>query len=134
MNIYRKALLAGGLLLIGVSLGGCPAAVQTFESGVSLVTGSTVTPQQIIVAATSFDGLAATATTYITGCNQKRYACAQSTVYSIIAAVRSGRKAELALKAFLKANPGSNAPISNYTLLTTAIDSVQTYSSQMAAN
>lgn len=117
-----KKLLAIGVAL---SLGGCASLQQKWDA----VTGATVDPTAVIVAANSFDALEATATSYLTFCKANRalpvcssYVAARK---KILPAVRSGRVARNNLETFLQQNPGQLGPSGLYNALTAAIGTLQ---------
>lgn len=110
---------------VALSLGGC----ATFQKDWSAVTGATISPTAVIVAANSFDALEATATSYLTFCKANRalpvcsgYVAARK---QIVPAVRSGRAARNNLETFMQQNPGALGPSGLYNALTSAIGTLQ---------
>lgn len=114
--------------LLALSLGGC-ASLQTAWS---VVTGVSVSPTQIIVAANAFDAGEASATQYLLYCKATvpppSY-CALATRKTVVAAVRSGRAARAQLEPYIVS--GSAGPSAIYNTL---IASVQALQAQIPAN
>jgi hypothetical protein len=117
----RKLLLSIPLLL---ALGGC-ASLQTAWS---VITTAAVTPQQIIVASNTFDGLEATATQYLIYCksNVGTAQCALSIRQKVVANVRAGRVARNQLEPYVTS--GTAGPSAIYNTLVAAITSLQSSS------
>lgn len=112
-------------LCVALSLGGCASLQQKWDA----VTGATVDPTAVIVAANSFDALEATATSYLTFCKANKalpvcsgYVAARK---RILPAVRSGRVARTNLENFLQQHPGQLGPSGLYDSLTSAIGTLQ---------
>lgn len=118
----KKIFLA---LTLAVSLAGCATFTKTWDA----VTGATVSPAAVIVAANAFDALEVTATNYLrlkkcTGTNGPVCRDPAATA-KIIPAVRSGRVARNNLEQFLKDNPGALGPAGLYNALTASINTLQ---------
>lgn len=118
-----KKFLAIGL--VALSLGGCAQLKNDWNA----VTGATVSPEAVLVAANSFDALEATATNYLTFCKANRtlsicasYVAARK---QILPAIRSGRVARNNLENFLQQNPGQLGPSGLYNSLIAAISTIQ---------
>lgn len=118
-----KKLIALGLL--GLSLGGCAQLKNEWNA----VTGATVSPEAVLVAANSFDALEATATNYLTFCKANRTLSVCSSYVAarkqILPAIRSGRVARNNLENFLQQNPGQLGPSGLYNALMAAITTIQ---------
>lgn len=113
------------ILALSVSLGGC----ATLRTSYDVVTGATISPTAVIVAANGFDALEATATNYL-----RLKSCAvapgpvcrnKAATKAIIPAIRSGRLARNKLEAFMVANPGKLGNAGLYNALTEAIATLQ---------
>ena len=118
----KKILLAIPLLF---TLGAC-ASLQTAWS---VVTGASVSPTQIIIAANAFDAGEASATQYLLYCKATVPApayCALSTRQSVVKAVRAGRVARNQLEPYVVSGAAGPAAIYN-----TLIATVQTQQSQV---
>lgn len=120
-----KLAFAGALALVCLALGGCSALTTLQE-----ISGSSVSPTQVIVVANSFDAIEATATNYLKlpacpGTASQPVCRNQAAVNIIVPAIRSGRTARSQLEAYVTANPGQAAPVSGYNTLTTAISAIQ---------
>jgi hypothetical protein len=120
-------LLLGVVLAIGLSSCATINNLETIASG-------SVSPQQVYIAANSFDAIEATATQYLKLplCPQGSPVCrtqlSSQTVYNNVKTARSARNA---LEAYMNANPGASVPVSNYNVLVT---SVQTLNALVAVN
>lgn len=120
------------LLLVGLlALGGC----ANLQNDLNVLSGSSVTPQQVVVAGNAFDAVEATATTYLKlpGCPATTAVpvCrSAAAAVQIAAAIRTGRAARNAMEGFVNAAPGTPAPVSNYNTLMTAISTLQSLLSQ----
>lgn len=111
-------------LLLALALAGCASLTKTWDA----VTGATVSPAAVIVAANAFDALEVTATNYLRlkKCNGTNPVCRDPAVTKIIVpAVRSGRVARNNLEQFLKDNPGKLGPSGLYNALTSSINTLQ---------
>lgn len=115
----KKLLLIGALAL---SLGGC-ASLQTAWG---VITGATVSPTQIIVAANAFDAGEASATQYLLFCkaNPAETYCALKTRQSVVSAVRAGRVARNQLEPYIVS--GTAGPSAIYNTLVATVTSLQT--------
>ena len=118
----KKLLLAG---TVALSLGGCASLQRDWNA----VTGATVDPTAVIVAANSFDALEATATSYLNFCKSNRSlsVCASYVAVraKLVPAVRSGRVARNNLETFMQQNPGALGPSGLYSALTAAVSTLQ---------
>jgi hypothetical protein len=123
--MLRKLLISSALT---VSLAGCAWAVGDYD----VLTGTSVPAQTVIVAATAFDGVEGGATAYMKGCQASPAStyCAPATVKIVANAIWTGRHARNQLEAFMAANPDTPAPVSLYNVLTTALATLQTISTQ----
>ena len=115
------------LLLIGLlALGGC----STLQNIGTIVTGASVTPSQVYIAANAFDAVEATATTYLNlpACGGTAKLCrTAAAVKAIVPAVRSGRAARNQLEAAVNANGGTApVPASLYSVLVGSTNTLQT--------
>jgi hypothetical protein len=116
--IYRACFAAAFLL----SLGAC-ASLQTAWS---VVTGASVSPTQILVAANAFDAGEASATQYLLYCKATVPApsyCALSTRKSVVTAVRAGRVARTQLEPYIVS--GAAGPAALYNTLVATITTLQ---------
>lgn len=122
----RKILVA---LALAAALAGC-AELQKLEQAFTFVTGTTVPPQAIVVAANTFDGLQGTATQYLIYCkaNLAQPVCSAANRRSVIKYVRAGRAARNQLEGYITQNVA--APATIYNVLIAAITNLQ----QSAAN
>lgn len=122
----KRLILLASLL----ALGGC----TELQSAYNVVTGASVTPAQVYIAANAFDTVEATATNYL-----KLPPCttggptlcrSASAVNAIVPAIRSGRVARNNLEAAV--NTGNGAPIaaSLYSALTAQTTTLQTIIAQ----
>lgn len=107
------------------SLVGCASLTNDYNA----ITGSTVSPTAVIVAANAFDAVEATATNYL-----RLKKCSATTgpvcrnvaaTAAIIPAIRSGRQARNNLEAFMQANPGVLGPTGLYNALTMATSTLE---------
>ena len=117
------------LLLVG-GLAGCTQFTNTWNT----LTGTTVSPTAVYVAANAFDAVEATATNYL-----KLQKCTASSgpvcrnaaaTAQIIPAVRAGRVARTNLENFMAQNPGALGPVGLYNALTAATTTLQAIVSQ----
>ena len=118
----RKILAIG---LLAASLVGC----AQLQSDWSAITGASVSPTAVIVAANAFDGVEATATNYL---RLKKCSALTGPVCrnpaataAIIPAIRSGRQARNALETFMQQNPGVLGPTGLYNALTAATSTLE---------
>ena len=110
----KKLLLAS---LLAFSLAGC-ASLQTAWN---VVTGTSVSPTQIIVAANAFDAGEASATQYLLLCKNTVPApsyCALSTRQAVVKAVRAGRVARNQLEPYIVSGTAGPAAIYNALIAT----------------
>jgi len=116
----RKILLAVALSL---SLGAC----ATIQADWAIVTGASVSPTQIIVAANAFDAGEASATQYLLYCKATTPAptyCALATRQAVVAAVRAGRVARAQLEPYIVS--GAAGPSAVYNTLVAVVTQLQT--------
>ena len=120
---FFQAFILATALTFGVA--GC----AQLQNAYNVVTGAQVSPQAVVVAASTFDAFEVTATNYLrlrrcTGSNGP--ICRDPAVTpKIIAAVRAGRVARNNLKAFLRAHPGQLGPTGDYDALIAATQTLQ---------
>lgn len=112
------------LLVIGLSLAlsGC----ATFQKDWSIITGTTVSPTQIIVTANAFDAAEASATQYLLYCKATVPApsyCALQTRKTVVAAVRAGIVARNQLEPYITS--GTAGPLAIYNTLLATVASLQ---------
>jgi hypothetical protein len=112
------------LLLIPLlfTLGAC----ASLQADWAIVTGTTVSPTQILVVANAFDAGEATAAQYLTYCKTVVPApsyCALATRKSVVAAVRAGRAARIQLEPYIVS--GAAGPAALYNTLVAAVTSLQ---------
>ena len=115
----KKILLACTLAL---SLGAC----ATIKADWAIVTGVSVSPTQIIVAANAFDAGEASATQYLLYCKAAVSApsyCALTTRQAVIRAVRAGRVARSQLEPYIIS--GAAGPAALYNTLVATVTSMQ---------
>lgn len=110
------------MLALGLSLGGC-ASLQTAWG---VVTGATVSPTQIVVAANAFDAGEASATQYLLYCKATvpppSY-CALTTRKSVVSVVRAGRAARNQLEPYIVS--GTAGPSALYNTLVATVTTLQ---------
>jgi hypothetical protein len=115
----KKFLLAVSLAL---SLAGC----ATLQTDWAIITGATVTPTQIIIAANAFDAAEATATQYLLYCKSAvpppSY-CALTTRKSVVSAVRAGIAARNQLEPYITS--GTAGPSALYNTLVAMVQTLQ---------
>jgi hypothetical protein len=124
----KKLLLVIPLLF---TLGAC-ASLQTDWS---IITGATVSPTQILVAANAFDAGEATATQYLLFCKATVPApsyCALATRQAVVKAVRAGRVARAQLEPYIVS--GSAGPSAVYNTLVATVQALQTQIPATGAN
>lgn len=115
-----RKLLAIGLLAF--SLAGC----ATVQRDWSIITGTTVSPTQIIVTANAFDAAEASATQYLLYCKATVPApsyCALKTRQTVVAAVRAGIAARNQLEPYITS--GAVGPVALYNTLVAVVSSLQ---------
>lgn len=116
----KKFLLVIPLTL---SLGAC----ATLQSDWSIITGASISPTQIVIAANAFDAAEATATQYLLYCKATIPApsiCALKTRQTVVSAVRAGRTARNQLEPYVVS--GTAGPAAIYNTLTATVSSLQT--------
>lgn len=113
---------------LALALTGC-STFGKIETAFGVLTGATVSPQAVVIAANTFDALEATATNYL---RLKKCIGANGPVCRdpgatkvLIPAVQEARGARNDLEAFLKAHPGQLGPSGLYDALQTAIARVE---------
>jgi hypothetical protein len=113
-----KKLLILPLLL---ALGGCASLTTAWD----VVTGASVSPTQIIVAANALDAAEATATQYLLECKAQPALsiCALKTRQQVVAAIRAGRAARTQLEPYVVS--GSAGPAALYNTLVATVTSLQ---------
>jgi hypothetical protein len=115
----KKFLLVIPLLF---TLGACASLQTTW----SIITGATVSPTQIIVAANAFDAGEASATQYLLFCKQANPApsyCALATRQAVVKAVRAGHVARNALEPYVVS--GTAGPSALYNTLVATVTALQ---------
>jgi hypothetical protein len=120
----KKYLLIVPLML---SLGACASLQKTWD----VVTGASVSPTQILVAANAFDAGEASATQYLLYCKANPVVsyCALKTRQTVISAVRAGRVARNQLEPYVVS--GTAGPSAIYNTLVATVQQLQT---QIPAN
>jgi hypothetical protein len=108
-----KSLLTVGLI---ISLSGCVTS-QT----------AILTPQQVFVAANTFDAMETSAKNYLRLplCPTVTVCRTQVVSVSLTNSVRVARRARNQLEAFINANPGSTIPVNLYQTVATAVSALQ---------
>ena len=114
----KKLLLIIPLVL---SLGACASLQTTW----SIVTGASVSPTQIIIAANAFDAGEASATQYLLYCKSvpTTSVCALKTRQIVVSAVRAGRVARNQLEPYVVS--GTAGPAAVYNTLVATVQSLQ---------
>lgn len=112
------------ILSVAIALSGC-ASLQRLETAYAFVTEATVSPQQVYIAANTFDGLQSIATQYLVYCrsNLATPPCTAANRRVVIRGVRSGRAARNQLETYL--TQSQPAPAQIYNTLIAAITSLQ---------
>jgi hypothetical protein len=116
-----RKLIAIGLL--AMSLAGC----STLQTDWAIITGTSVSPTQIIIAANAFDAAEATATQYLLYCKATIPApsyCALASRKDVVAGVRAGRAARAQLEPYVVS--GTAGPSAIYNTLVAAVTQLQT--------
>lgn len=111
------------LAFLALPLGAC----ATLQTGWSIITGTTVSPTQIIVAANAFDAGEASATQYLLYCKATVPApsyCALATRQAVVKAVRAGRVARAQLEPYITS--GIAGPSAIYNTLVATVTALQT--------
>jgi len=111
-------------LALALSLGAC--------STISTLTGASISPTAVIVAANAFDAAEATATVYITSCIPAAVPvwCKPAAVKTMVPAIRAGRTARSNLEAFMAANSGKLGDVGLYNTLVAATTTLQQIEAQ----
>ena len=110
------------IALLALPLGACASLQTTW----STITGASVSPTQIIVAANAFDAGESSATQYLLYCKAASPApsyCGLATRQAVIRAVRSGRAVRNQLEPYIVS--GTAGPSALYNTLVTAVTSMQ---------
>lgn len=109
------------LALLALPLGAC----ATLQADWAIVTGTTASPTQIIVAANAFDAAEATATQYLLYCNANptASACALKTRQPVVTGVRAGRVARNQLEPYITS--GAAGPVALYNTLEAVVTTLQ---------
>lgn len=109
-------------------LGGCAAipALQKLESFYEDISGSTVSPQNVYIAANAFDASKTLATSYFTYCRTRLSSgiCNAANRRFVLKYIRSGTAARNQLETYLVA--GTPAPTQIYKTLIAAVDALKT--------
>lgn len=116
----KKLLL---LIALVLPLGAC----ATLEKDWAIVTGVSVSPTQIIIAANAFDAGEASATQYLLYCKATTPApsyCALQTRKAVVSAVRAGRAARTQLEPYIVS--GAAGPVAIYNTLVAVVSQLQT--------
>lgn len=111
------------VLPLTLSLGAC----ATLQADWSIITGASISPTQIVIAANAFDAAEATATQYLLYCKAALPApsiCALKTRQTVVSAVRAGRTARNQLEPYVVS--GTAGPAAIYNTLTATVSSLQT--------
>jgi hypothetical protein len=120
-----KKLLA--IALLTLTLGGCATQFGTrVETAWQVITQTSVSPTQIVIAGNAFDAVEVTATNYLVYCKQNvnpQPQCALVTRQRVISSVRAGRVARDALEPYVVS--GKAGPIVIYNSLIEAIKAVK---------
>lgn len=135
----RKIALA---LVLSLGLSGC-AAIQKLEEIAATVAGTTVSPQQLYIAANAFDATKVTATSYFTYCqpfvNRTTHRalasaptpCSDKNRRGVFKYVRSGTAARDQAETYLAT--GASAPRAIYETLIAAVNGLKASASAQGA-
>ena len=113
---------------LALSLGAC-ASLQALQTDVGnafgVLTGTSIPPTALIVAANSYDAAEATATNYLIYCSSNKTVqpCALSNRQAVVKAVRAGRVVRGQLETYISS--GTSAPPALYQEILGIISSVQ---------
>lgn len=122
------------IIALGLSLSACASINKTYD----ILTGATVSPQAVIVAANTFDAIEITATRYLRlpKCISGGTPVCRDPVITakIVPAIRSGRIARNSLEQFLVDNPGKLGPSGLYNALISSISTLQAIYNQYGVN
>lgn len=115
-------------LSLCLALGSCANLRNAYDA----VTGTSVSPKAVIVAANAFNAVETTAKVYVSYCTPRPQpvGCADSAISQIIPAVRSGREARNSLEQFMTDHPGKLGPTGLYEALTSATATLSAISAQ----
>lgn len=115
------------VVFLVLSLGGC----ATLQTTWNMITGVSVSPTQIIIAANAFDAGEASATQYLIYCkaNAAVSYCALKTRQAVVKAVRAGRVVRNQLEPYIVSGTAGPAALYN-----TLIATVQTLQAQIPVN
>ncbi|HXP63983.1 MAG TPA: hypothetical protein VN815_00795 [Steroidobacteraceae bacterium] len=111
------------LVLLALPLGACASLQKDW----AIITGASVSPTQIIVAANAYDAAEATATQYLLFCKAAAPApsyCALATRQAVVSAVRAGRAARTQLEPYVVS--GTAGPAAIYNTLVAVVTQLQT--------
>lgn len=116
----RKILL---VFALGFSLSACAQLTNAWDT----LTGASVSPTAVYVAANSFDAVEITATNYLNYCKTHitTSLCNKQAIAALIPAVRSGRLARTNLEQFLQAHPDAIGAAGLYDALIAATTTLQ---------
>ena len=103
------------------------ATVLALSACVTTMTPNVLAPQQLRVAANSFDALESTATNYLKLplCGTVPVCRSQTVSVSLVKAVRSARSARTQLEAYVNANPTTPIPATLYQTVSVAVTTLQ---------
>lgn len=122
MNCFFYNARMCGVLILFLALGGC----ATLQKDWAIITGASVSPTQIIVAANAFDAGEASATQYLLYCKATVPApsyCALATRQAVVSAVRAGRAARVQLEPYITS--GAAGPSAIYNTLVAVVTQLQ---------
>jgi hypothetical protein len=142
--MIRTRMATVALLMLATVLGGCAGELEKFKSTigaaasvVEVAVSATVSPNAIVLAASSYDALAATAKNYIDPRLNKRCNGSNGPIcrdpnatIAINKAIREGRVARNNAKQFLRDHPGELGTQGLYDALQLAIGTLQSIFSQ----
>ena len=119
-----KKFLLSAALVAALSLGACAPELAKVKQLYTIVTGTTVSPQAIVVVANAFDAIEGTATQYLIYCkaNLSTPACGAANRRDVIKYVRVGRAARNQLETYLQQS--SPAPSAIYNTLVAAVNAL----------
>lgn len=120
------------ILLISLGLSGC-AALTKLEAVYTDLSGSTISPQNVYIAANAFDALKVTATQYFVYCRTHLTVtvCSAANRRTVLTFVRSGTAARNQLETYLVA--GTAAPAQIYQTLMAAVNGLKSSASAQGA-
>lgn len=129
-----RKLLLPMVAALAMMLGGCLPFLQDAKNTFNIITGVSVSPATVIVAADAFDALEVSATNYLRlpKCSAVSGPLCRSpeAARAIIKAIRTGRPVRNQLKAFLRDHPGELGPQGLYDALTATAQTIQAIFSQ----